>query len=249
MRTSPNEATSNTHVLLAYVADLELEVDRLRKQGQFVQHQARRTLKQIRQLCADATGADAPAPLADIAQSAKQLTAVLRDLQEAPGYHPAHDQVVAIAVRALIERVFRWQRRIEDAPQVVLRLDLESEHVEWFPARLRHILDNLISNSLKYRDPAKVESWVQLAVRLLPEGYEFRVSDNGVGLPPAERDQVFELFYRAAPVRAAGLGVGLPVAKLLVEQSGGTMTVDSGVGQGTTFVAFLPRYDVDDYLQ
>ena len=59
---------------------------------------------------------------------------------------------------------------------------------------------------------------------------------------------MFELFYRAAPTRAAGLGVGLAVVKLLVQQSGGTLTVDSGEGQGTTFLAVLPHYDVDDFL-
>jgi len=239
--------TSSIHLLLAYVADLELEVDRLRKQGQFVQHQVRGTLKQIRSLCADATGT--ANPLADIAHTAKQLAEVIHDLQEGSGYHPSHDQVIAIAVRPLIEQVFRWQQRLEDAPNVVLRLELESEHVEWFPARLRHILDNLLSNSLKYRDPAKVESWVQLAVRVSPEGYEFRVSDNGVGLPKGEHNPVFDLLHRAAPVKAAGLGVGLAVVKQLVQQSGGTLMVDSGEGQGSTFVAFLPRYDVADYLQ
>jgi signal transduction histidine kinase len=253
MRHSPDESvptTSNIHLLLAYVADLELEVDRLRKQGQFVQHEARGALKRIRALCGDAAGAgEAPPPLCEIDQAAKQLAAVLRDLQEAPGYHPAHDQVVAIAIRPLAEQVFRWQQRLVGAAEVSLRLELESEHVEWFPARLRHILDNLLSNSLKYRDPAKAESWVRLGVRASPEGYELRVSDNGVGLPRGEHAQVFELFYRAAPARAAGLGVGLAVVKLLVEQSGGALTVDSGAGQGTTFVALLPRYDVDDYLQ
>ena len=59
---------------------------------------------------------------------------------------------------------------------------------------------------------------------------------------------MFELFYRAAPARAAGLGVGLAVVKLLVEQSGGTLAVDASEGQGTSFVVVLPRYDVDDFL-
>jgi len=237
---------SNNHLLLAYVADLELEVDRLRKHGQFVHHEVRKTLKRMHRLCVDAAGAGDV--LSEIDQAAKQLAAVLRDLQEPPGYHPAHDQVIAIAVRPLIEQMFRWQQRLEAAPQAILRLELQSEHVEWFPARLRHILDNLISNSLKYRDPSKAEAWVQVGLRTSPEGYEFRVSDNGVGLPTAERQQAFELFYRSAPARAAGLGVGLAVVKLLVEQSGGAWTVTSGEGQGTTFVAVLPRFDVDDFL-
>ena len=244
-----NPRTSNIQLLLAYVADLELEVDRLRKQGQFVRHEVLGALKRVQHLCADAAavGTTLP-PLADINQTAKQMVVVLRDLQDSPGYHPAHDQVTAIAVRPLVEQVFRWQQRLVGAPEVVLRMELESEHVEWFPARLRHILDNLLSNSLKYRDPDKAEAWVCLALHVSSENYEFRVSDNGLGLPPSEHQQVFELFYRAAPARAAGLGVGLAVVKLLVEQSGGTMKVDSGEGHGTSFVVVLPRYDVDDYL-
>src|SRR5207244_911020 len=111
------------------------------------------------------------------------------------------------------------------------------------------ILDNLLSNALKYRDPDKAEQWVRLALRESPEGYEFRVSDNGVGLPAADRDRVLELFHRSAAARAAGLGVGLAVVKLLVEQSGWSLTVDSGPGQGTTFVVVLPRYDEKDYLE
>ena len=251
MRHSPTESAHTTanSQLLAYVADLELEVDRLRRQSQFVHHEVRKTLKRIRLLCADAPpGGDAQSRLSEVGQAAKHLAAVARDLREPPGYHPAHDQVVAIAVRPLIEQVFRWQQRLAGAPQAVLRLELESEHVEWFPARLRHVLDNLLSNALKYRDPEKAETWVQVGLRVSPQGYELRVSDNGVGLPAREGPEVFDLFYRAAPARAAGLGVGLAVVKLLVEQSGGTLAADSGPGQGTTFVAVLPRYDLEDYL-
>ena len=207
--------------ILPYVAALELEVDRLRRHNRLVHQEARAALAQVRQLCGQADGAAGQEPLAGIARAADGLAELLRDLQETPGYHPAHDQVVAIAVRPLAEQVFRWQQRLQGAPEAVLQTELESEHVEWFPGRLRHILDNLFSNALKYRDPAKTGAWVRLGLRASEEGYELRVSDNGIGLP---------------------------VAKLLVEQSGGTLTVVSGEGQGTTFVAVLPRFDVDDYL-
>jgi signal transduction histidine kinase len=239
---------ANVHLLMAYVADLELEVDRLRKQGQFVRHEVRGALKRIRSLCHDAGQAADTPPLAEIDQAAHQVAEVLRDLHEQPGYHPAHDQVVAIALRPLVEQVFRWQQRMAAAPQVALRLELESEHLEWFPARLRHILDNLLSNALKYQDPAKAEAWVRVELRVTPASYELRVVDNGVGLPPDGDAPPLELFYRAAPARAAGLGVGLAVVYLLVKQSGGTLTVNSGAGQGSTFTVVLPRYDVDDYL-
>src|SRR5437868_12825819 len=127
MRQSSQESRhqfSDAHLLLSYVADLELEVDRLRKQGQFIQQEVQATLKRIHLLC---TGARAeaeppPPPFDQIDQAAKQLGAVLRDLKELPGYHPAHDQVIAIAVRPLVEQVFRLQQRLLGAPEVRLRL-------------------------------------------------------------------------------------------------------------------------------
>ena len=245
----PRPADLDLRRLLAYVADLELEVDRLRRHGHRLHQEARAAVDQVRQLCADpaAAGGDRPA-LARIGGSAEHLGGVLHDLSEVPGYHPAHDQVVAIAVRPLADQVFRWQRRLLEARDVALRLDLGCEHVEWFPARFRHILNSLFSNALKYRDPEKAESWVRLGLREDPTGYELRVEDNGIGLGRAELEQVFDLFYRAAPARAAGLGVGLAVVKMLVEQSGGSLAVDAGAGQGATFVAVLPHSAVDDFL-
>lgn len=243
-------SVTSVQLLLSYVADLELEVDRLRKQAQLLHHEMRGTLKRIHSLCVEgkAAGQDQSPGLPEIDQATRHMAAVLHDLQESPGYHPAHDQVVAIAVRPLIEQVFRWQLRLAGEPKVALRLELGSEHVEWFPARLRHILDNLIACSVKHRDPAKAEAWVQLALRVEPGSYEFRICDNGCGVPLQNRDELFELFYRATPTRAAGIGVGLVVVKLLVEQSGGTLQVEGGKSEGSTFIIVLPRYDVADYL-
>jgi signal transduction histidine kinase len=248
---APPLDASKLHLLLVYVADLELEVDRLRNQAQFIHHEVRETLRFVHGLCTEAIQTENALPrtsLSEIDRATHELAVVMRDLQDLPGYHPTHDQVIAIAVRPLVERVFRSQQRLLGVPEVILRLELASEYVEWFPARLRHILDNLFSNAVKSRDPGKDEAWVHFRLRVSPEGYELQVSDNGIGLPAGQGDRMFELFHRAGPARAAGLGVGLPVVKMLVEQSGGTLAVESGEGQGSTFTVVLPRYDVDDYL-
>jgi signal transduction histidine kinase len=246
MNRTPGRESADGQRLAVYVADLELEVDRLRKQSEFVRQAVQDTLRQIQ---SHATGGALGTPaVAAMAAAAGELSGLLHELREPPGYHPAHDQVVAIAVRPLLEQIFRWQQRLLGARDVQLRLQLEVDHVEWFPARFRHVLDNLLSNALRFRDPAKAESWVQVRLRAADGGNELRVSDNGLGLPAPERDHLFELLYRAAPARAAGLGVGLAVVKLLVEQSGGTLTVDSGEGQGATFTVFLPPYHLDDHL-
>ncbi|MBL8796544.1 MAG: hypothetical protein JNM56_21770 [Planctomycetia bacterium] len=233
---------------LAYIADLELEVDRLRKHCQFIQQAVREELQQLHRICGTATtGTSADTPLAEVQGAVQRLTGVMRDLHEPGGYHPAHDQVVAMAIRPLVEQVFRWQQRLEDAAQATLELDLASEHVEWFPARLRHLLNNLLSNALKYRDPAKSCCWVRVSLRVTDTGYDLRVTDNGRGLRATDAGAA-SLFYRRAPVDAPGPGVGLAVVTLLVEQSGGAITTDSADGQGTTICVTLPRYDLADFL-
>lgn len=242
-------STESSQLLLAYVADLELEVDRLRKRGEFIQSQTQEALRQIQAFSTSQSPEEVASPgLAQIKKRAHELATTLHDFRETPGYHPSHDQVVTIALRPLVEKVFRWQQRLQNAPDVALQLHLGMESLEWFPARLRHVLDNLLSNALKYRDIDKKEAWVRVEVRAAPKAYELLISDNGVGIPAKDQDDLFELFYRAAPTRAAGIGVGLAVVKLLVEQSGGTMAVNSGHGQGSAFEVVLPRYDVDDFL-
>jgi signal transduction histidine kinase len=235
--------------LLAYAADLELEVDRLRRRDQFWQGASHDWIKRIELLCQPAeTLSPSSGLLAAIGDICHDFRKLVRDLSEPPGYHPAFDQVVAIAIRPLAEQVFREQQRISNAPDAVLRFELESDHLLWFPARLRHILDNLVSNALRYRDVSKGEIRVGLEVRTLPDGYELAISDNGVGIPADQLEGMLELFYRAAPARAAGLGVGLAVVKLLVEQCCGSVSVTSNNEQGTKVTVRLPRYDADDHV-
>jgi signal transduction histidine kinase len=235
--------------LLVYVADLELEVDRLRRQNQLAYREVWGALSHLEHLVTDRSGTKHPFhEVEELGQEIQHLLATLRDLRDPPGYHPAHDQVIAVAVRPLVEQIFRWQQRFLQAQEVTLHLEMECEHVEWFPARLRHILDSLISNAIKYRDQDKAEQWVKLEFRASEPAYEFRVSDNGIGLAPEERDQVFDLLHRAGPARDLAPGVGLAVVKLLVEQSGGSLLVESIANQGSSFQVALPRYEMDDYL-
>jgi signal transduction histidine kinase len=250
MQRFPNELAPGSEIdlLLPYVIDLEAEVDRLRRQGSFVEEQARETVKAVKVLCKGAEKSEnAASAMAQIETAANDLAKLLADLHERPGYHPAHDQVAPIAIRPLIDQVFRWQQRLEDAPHAAIRLELDTEHVEWFPARLRHIIDILLANALRFAT-SQGESRVTLSLRRCANGYELRVADNGVGVSAETRLGMLELYHRAAPTRAAGVGVGLAVAKSLIERSGGTLTVESTEGQGTSFLAVLPRYDVHDFL-
>jgi signal transduction histidine kinase len=241
--------SANYHLLVAYVADLELEIDRLRKHGQFLQCQVADCLKQIQLACQKSSRSDNGLPaVAEITRSVDHMATVLRELRELPAYDPAHDQVIAITMGPLLQQLFRWQQRLESAPATILQLELECDQVSWFPARLRHILDTLFSSSLKFRDQRKEKSLVRCALRATDSSYVFTVSDNGLGVPACELSGLAGILFRAAPVRTAGLNVSLAVVKLLVEQSGGTLTAESVDGEGTNVIVVLPRYEIDDFL-
>jgi signal transduction histidine kinase len=250
VRSAKPNNTNQLQVLMTYAAELELEVDRLRRRDQFLQHEAREQIARIKQHSAATSSPQNPVnPLLAIEKVCSEFGELLRDLNELPGYHPAFDQVVAIAVQPLAEQIFRSQQRFSGARNAVLRLDLATEYITWFPARLHHILDNLISNALRYRDVSKGEVRVSLALRQNADGYELKFTDNGLGIPKEQLTGMFELFYRAAPIRAAGLGVGLAIVKLLVEKCCGSFAIESGEGQGTSVTICLPRYDVDDHVE
>lgn len=241
MPTHPGSLGPN---LLPYIANLELEVDRLRRHKSLLLHEVRERLTEIERACT-APADPAPPCLVEIERAVGQMSALLSDLQEPAGYYPTHDQVIAIAMRPLVEQVFRWQQRLNRAADVSLRLELTVDHIEWFPARIRHILDNLLSNAMKYRDRCKVESWVHVRLRETPDGYELQIADNGLGLPPIQ-ERLLDLAYRATA--RSGLGVGLAVVQMLIEQSGGALEITAGEGQGTTFLVRIPRYQMADYL-
>jgi signal transduction histidine kinase len=234
------------HQLVAYIADLELEVDRLRKQDQYLRHAFGHEIESVR--CAlDDTGLPNGSS-ATLRKAINELTAVIGDLDDSASDHPAQDQVAAIAVRQLVERVFRWQQRLSEAPHATLHLELSTESINWFPVRFRHILENLLSNALRFRDRNKGESRVAVLLNHRAELIELRVADNGVGIPTDGLMTATEYLNRSAYQRSPGTGVGLAVVKLLIEQSGGLLYVESGEGKGSQFVAMLPRFDLGDYL-
>jgi len=232
--------------VLSYVAGLELAVDRLRKQCQLLHLEAMEAMRQIGAACESAAAEPAVA-LRDIQEVRRNLTEVLHDLDD-PDQESGSDCVATISFRPLVERVFRRHQRLTGLSGVRLQLELGCEQVVWFPGRLRHILENLISNAMKCNDPTKGEARVQVTLHRSDDGYELRISDNGLGLSGDAQARLFELFDRAAAPHLLHPVVGVAVLKALIEESGGTLTVESVEGQGAAFVAILPRYAMADHL-
>jgi signal transduction histidine kinase len=99
----------------------------------------------------------------------------------------------------------------------------------------------LISNAIKYSPDAQT---VEIDLDASEETVTICVHDHGLGIPREQRDKIFERFYRAAgPKQRAipGLGMGLYIVAEIVKRHGGTITLDSEVGRGSTFTVTLPR--------
>jgi signal transduction histidine kinase len=113
--------------------------------------------------------------------------------------------------------------------------------------RVRQVLANLLSNAAKYTRDGQIELRVEpLALGPDEDMLRFEVRDDGIGMDPVQLARIFDAFVRFDATQHsdgehAGLGLGLTVVRGLVEQMGGTVSVESELGVGSTFVVLLPR--------
>jgi signal transduction histidine kinase len=108
------------------------------------------------------------------------------------------------------------------------------------PHRLDQILRNLVENALKF-SPSETQVDVEAQVR--DDWFQLAVTDHGVGIPPEDLPRIFDRFHQAGQVMTRereGAGLGLYITKRLVEAMGGTISVASVPGQGSTFRIWLP---------
>jgi signal transduction histidine kinase len=108
------------------------------------------------------------------------------------------------------------------------------------PVRLRQVIDNLISNAVKYSPPG---STVRINVQRSPSGWRINVQDEGPGITEKDRKRLFQDFSRLS-ARPTGseksVGLGLAISRNVVKAHGGQIGVDSEPGQGATFWFTLP---------
>jgi PAS domain S-box-containing protein len=138
---------------------------------------------------------------------------------------------------AVVEAIGNLGRSIADSSAVISRHDLP-------PVRAQHLhlvqlFQNLIGNALKFRGdrPAEIDVWAERA----GGEWVFHVRDNGIGIAPEHHARIFEVFQRLhARGRYSGTGIGLAIAKKIVDRVGGRIWVDSAEGRGATFSFTVP---------
>jgi signal transduction histidine kinase len=150
-----------------------------------------------------------------------------------------------VHVPAIVAAALDTIRPSADAKGLTLEVDVAADPratIHGDPVRLQQVIWNLLTNAVKFT-PA--HGWVKASVGIDDTFVEVRVSDNGRGIRPEFLELIFDRFRSAdaGTTRAeGGLGLGLAIARQLVEMHGGTLTASSeGENHGATFLVRLPR--------
>ncbi|MGL5833160.1 MAG: ATP-binding protein [Waterburya sp.] len=149
-----------------------------------------------------------------------------------------------IDLRIFCANIIQKLAAIYDDKIVYFDYQLTCPKVNLDQTTLRHILNNLLSNALKY-SPAKTTVDLIITEQIEPSGIKsgikIEVCDRGIGIPQESQKHLFESFYRAGNTGAfPGTGLGLAIVKKSVDLYQGSITVDSQVGQGTKIIVQLP---------
>ena len=139
---------------------------------------------------------------------------------------------ILVVFEPLAHKKKQTLRIIVPGPTVILSVD---------PRQLSDAISNLLDNAIKYTDE---DGRIELICEIKGSGVQITVKDNGTGIPKDQLSRIFERFYRVDKSRSkemGGTGLGLAIAKHAVENHGGTIKVDSKLGQGTEFTIFLPE--------
>lgn len=181
--------------------------------------------------------------LHDCREAGQQMTQLVERLLALArldaGFDTLRPQIVDAA--ALAEQCATLVQPLADARGLTVQLHRNGPlPVRLDPDKFREIVTNLLHNAIEYNQPA---GRVDLTIQQENNHLEVAVADTGIGMPPEVREHIFERFYRADASRHAdGLhaGLGLSIVKEYVDLMGGSLSVESSPGQGSTFQLQLP---------
>jgi len=192
----------------------------------------------------DETGGAAAEKLNVVVQSALHLRELIEDMVNLRHLEMGETalQLTTFDIQDLVRSVCADCDSLATAKRQTISVQLPSEPIQICAdrAQITIVLNNLLTNAVKFTpdgghivvraDPGEGDTWISVA-------------DSGVGIPPADLERIFERFYQVEPHltrRQGGMGLGLPIAKEMVELHGGRIWAESVVGKGSRFTFTLP---------
>lgn len=183
----------------------------------------------------------------DIGNEADRLNRMsqkLLSLSKAESQEYAECEIVYMA--PTVERVIKMLSAMAQSGNIEIQKNLDQDcPILILEDDLYQITFNLVENGIKYNTPGGILS---ISLGRDKEWALLTVADTGVGIPPESLNHIFERFYRVDKARSrksGGSGLGLSIVKNMVERNGGTISVDSTIGQGTTFTVKFPVFETE----
>jgi two-component system, OmpR family, sensor kinase len=186
------------------------------------------------QLARRASDAQRDAALNELDQGIERATHLVAQLLQMarlePDVRQRHPQTVRLDdLAGKVVAAFSAQAEARDIDLGLDRSDPVQVHAD--PAELRAMLDNLVDNALKH---TAAGCRVDVRVRQRDGAVELEVSDNGPGIPKAERERVLQRFVRLNPQGSTGSGLGLAIVSQIVQNKGGQLSLHTTAGGGLT---------------
>jgi PAS domain S-box-containing protein len=187
--------------------------------------------------------AGARASLGRIVHGVDRMAALIDTLLAYTTSRDAPLQIRTVPLGPLVDDVIAGRTghlRPSDGPAPEIYVGSLPE-VDADPAMLRHVLDNLIGNALKYVQPGRVARIDVTSGPAAPGWSRVEIADRGIGIPDEDKPEIFESFHRARTAADyAGTGLGLAICRRVVERHGGVIGVADNPGGGTRFHFTLP---------
>ncbi len=142
-------------------------------------------------------------------------------------------------VTELVDGAIANLQFLENASRITFETNDESGTIMLDKSRLKIIINNLVSNAIKYQNLQAEKNWVKITTAIHEKSCVIKIEDNGIGIQPDLQGRIFEMFFRATE-KSTGSGLGLYIVKEIVDRMKGTIEVQSRVGKSTEFVITLP---------
>lgn len=180
--------------------------------------------------------------LGDISHEIDRLNYVINDLLTLVRMDDsgAESRFVPIQLMDLIDRVYHMLQPLASKQGITLECETEDLTVNGDQTKLQQAFSNLIDNAIKYSPEDTV-----IKIKLYKKGKNavVDITDQGIGISEADQAHIFDRFYRVDKARSrgsGGTGLGLSIVDNIIKQHGGTISVKSALGEGSTFTVELP---------
>ena len=181
-----------------------------------------------------------------VQRSADQMEILIADLLDFARIQSGTFSVVISADRLsqVVMPVIDRMRALAEAKRQTLEVDLPSNlpHVAVDAHRIGQVISNLVSNAIKFTPQ---EGTIRVSARQRDHKIVVSVADTGPGIPQEHLSKIFDRFWRTPGTTQKGSGLGLSIAKGIVEAHGGTIWAESQLGKGSSFFFTLPLADLD----